>query len=98
MAVSTATFPGERAQFQSGIQGHHLGQDLQHVLGHRLVIYRDQILGLRVDLERLVEGQRCLDVVCCDSESISIPLGKLATAGGCTYPRRRESRPWQLGP
>ena len=63
-AVSTAALrASESAQLQAGIHGDHLGEDLQHLLGDGLVIYRDQVLRLRVHLQRLVEAQSCLDVV-----------------------------------
>ena len=63
LSAGTLTTSERAAQLQAGIQGHHLRQDLQHLLGDGLVIYRDQVLGLGVDLERLVEAQSRLDVV-----------------------------------
>lgn len=66
-AVSTGTgagtLAGERAQLQAGIHGDHLGQNLQHILGNGLVVYRDQVLRLGVHLQSLVEAQSSLDVV-----------------------------------
>lgn len=63
VAVNAALAAGKRAQLQAAVQGHHLRQNFQHVLRHRLVVYRDQVLGLWVDLQRLVEGERCLQVI-----------------------------------
>lgn len=64
MAVGTAAFTGERTtQLETGVHGHHLRQDLQHLLRDGLVVYRDEILGLRVHLQRLVEGEGCLDLL-----------------------------------
>jgi hypothetical protein len=64
VVVSTATFAGESAELQGRIHGDHFGQNLEHLLGDGLVIYGDQILGLRIDLECLVEGQRGINFVC----------------------------------
>lgn len=63
MSIHAGAFAREGAQLQATVQGDHLCQDLQDFLGDGLVVYRDQVLGLRVDLEGLVEGQGCLDVV-----------------------------------
>lgn len=63
VAVNAALAAGKRAQLQAAVQGHHLRQNFQHVLRHRLVVYRDQVLGLRVDLERLIERQSGFDIV-----------------------------------
>lgn len=58
-----ATGLTKRAQLQSAVQGNHLGENFEHLLGHSLVVYRNQILGLGVDLEGLVEGESGLDVI-----------------------------------
>lgn len=63
MIVSTATLASKRSQFETGVHGDHFGQDLQHILRDGLVIYRDQVLGLRVDLESLVEAQSSFNLV-----------------------------------
>lgn len=64
VAVGTATLAGERAtQLETGVHGDHLGQDLQYLLGHGLVVYRDEVLGLRVHLEGLVESESRLDLL-----------------------------------
>lgn len=64
VAFSTATLASERAELEAGVHGDHLGQNLQHLLGDGLVIYRDEVLGLGVHLQGLVEGQGGLDLVC----------------------------------
>ena len=56
MAIDTAAFTGERAEFQPAIQGYHLRQNFQDIFGYGLVVYRDQVLRLRVDLQSLVES------------------------------------------
>lgn len=64
VAVGTATFAGERTtQLETGIHGHHLRQDLEHLLRDGLVVYRDEVLGLGVHLQGLVEGESCFDLV-----------------------------------
>lgn len=55
---------GKRSQLQLSVHGNHVGENLDHVLGHRPIVDVDQVLGLRVDLERLVECQRGFDVAC----------------------------------
>lgn len=59
----TATLAGERAQVEAGVHGNHLGQDLQDLLRHGLVVDRDQVLGLRVHLQGPVERESSLDLV-----------------------------------
>ena len=59
-----STAAGKRStQVQAGVHGDHLGEDLKNLLGDSLVVDGDQILGLRVDLEGLVEGNGGLDLV-----------------------------------
>lgn len=62
--VGTRTATGERADLQDGVHGDHHRQHLQHLLGDGLVIDGDQVLGLGVDLQGLVEAQGGLDLVC----------------------------------
>jgi hypothetical protein len=50
-------------QVQAGIHSDHLGEDLKNLLGDSLVVDGDQILGLGVDLEGLVESNGSLDLV-----------------------------------
>lgn len=50
-------------QVEGSVHGDHLGQDLKTLLGNGLVVDGDQVLGLGVDLEGLVEGKSSLDVV-----------------------------------
>lgn len=64
MVVGTSTTTGERADLQDGVHGDHHGQHLEDLLGDGLVIDRDQVLGLGVDLEGLVEAESSLDLVC----------------------------------
>lgn len=61
-AGSRATSEGT-AQVQAGVHGDHLGEDLKNLLGDSLVVDGDQILGLGVDLEGLVEGNGGLNLV-----------------------------------
>jgi len=62
VVVGTA-LSGERpTQLKTGVHGDHLRQDLQHLLGHGLVVYGDEVLGLRVDLEGLVESESCVNL------------------------------------
>lgn len=51
------------AKVEARVHRNHLGQNLQTFLGDGLVVDRNQVLGLGVDLEGLVEGKSSLDVV-----------------------------------
>ena len=63
-AGSSVRATGEgTTQVQAGVHGDHLGEDLKNLLGDGLVIDGDQILGLGVDLEGLVESNGSLDLV-----------------------------------
>lgn len=62
VAIGAASLT-KRAEFQSAVQGNHLGEHFEDLLGHSLVVYRNQILGLGVDLEGLVESEGGLDVI-----------------------------------
>lgn len=74
-AVSTAALrASESAQLQAGIHGDHLGEDLQHLLGDGLVVYRDQVLGLGVDLQGLVEAQSSLNAICNELNMCQLPM------------------------
>lgn len=64
VALRSGALASERAQLQAGVQSDHLGQDLQHFLGHGLVVDGDQVLGLGVDLQGLVEAQGSLNGFC----------------------------------
>lgn len=61
------------ANIEARIDGNHLGQDLQTFLGNGLIVDRNQVLGLGVDLEGLVEGKSSLNVVgaCRDKKRFS---------------------------
>jgi hypothetical protein len=60
--VVGGTLAGETAQLETGIHSDHLRQDLQNLLGDGLVVDGDQVLGLGVDLEGLVEGESGLNL------------------------------------
>ena len=63
VVIGTA-LAGERAtELETSVHSHHLRQDLQDLLGHGLVVYGDQVLGLGVDLKSLVESEGGLDLV-----------------------------------
>lgn len=64
VALRGSALAGERAELQAGVQSDHLGQDLEHLLGHGLVVDGDQVLRLGVDLEGLVEAQGSLNGFC----------------------------------
>lgn len=64
VGTGSGALASERAtQVQGSVHGDHLSQNLQALLGNSLVIDRDQVLGLGVDLEGLVESKSSLDVV-----------------------------------
>jgi hypothetical protein len=64
IGAGSGSLGSERAtQVKGSVHGDHLSQNLQALLGNGLVIDRDQVLGLWVDLEGLVEGKSSLDVV-----------------------------------
>ena len=54
---------GERADPDALVARNHLGEDVEHGLGDRLVVDADQIARRRVDLEGLVEADGRFDVV-----------------------------------
>ena len=80
MALGGSTLAGERAQLQAGVQGDHFGQDLQHFLGHSLVVDRDQVLGLGIDLQGLVEAQSSFNRVC-SAVGTGIANGRMLKGG-----------------
>lgn len=47
----------------SRVGGNHFGQNVNNRFWHCLVVYLDQIAGLRVDLESFVEAKGCFDLV-----------------------------------
>lgn len=51
------------AKVEARVHGDHLGQNLQTLLGNGLVVDGDQVLGLGVYLEGLVERKCSLNVV-----------------------------------
>lgn len=64
IGTGSGSLASERAtQVQGSVHGDHLSQNLQALLGNCLIVDRDQILGLGVDLESLVESKSSLDVV-----------------------------------
>lgn len=64
IGTGSGSLASERAtQVKGSVHGDHLSQNLQALLGNSLIIDRDQVLGLGVDLEGLVEGKSSLDVV-----------------------------------
>jgi hypothetical protein len=77
MDVSTAIISARMSRTGCGWvlveSGYGCGWWLGAYLGDRLVVDVDELTGVGVDLERAVEAQRGLDVVCaCNVESVGV--------------------------
>lgn len=72
IGTGTGTFASETTKLETSIHGHHLCEDLQNLLGNGLIVDRDQVLGLGIHLEGLVEGESGLDLArTCGNQLIS---------------------------